>query len=108
MRTPGYSRCRSAAACVVVGALSTGVAPSQAAAAWLTPDCYPIDTVAPVVHTLTMSPTSVDVRTVGRLVTVTATATDASQPGKPVSGVRSIRVTLRDYVSTSPVESSLI
>jgi len=94
--------------CIVIGALCTGVAPTSAAAAWLTPACYPIDTVAPVVHTLTMSPTSVDVRTVGRLVTVTATATDASAPGKPVSGVRSIQITLFDYASTSPVASSQI
>src|SRR3954447_7431436 len=108
MRPQGYSRGRAAAACIVVAALCTGVAPSPAAAAWRTTDCYPIDTVAPVVHTLTMSPTSVDVRTVGRLVTVTATATDANAPGKPVSGVDSILVTLLDRSSTAPLASRLL
>jgi len=43
---------------------------------------------------LTIAPASVDVRASAKTITVTATASDASAPGQPVSGVSSIQVTV--------------
>jgi hypothetical protein len=67
-----------------------------AGAVWGTTGCNPVDSVPPLVTSLSMTPTTVDVRNGPKQIHVTATATDSSPPGQPVSGVSYLSALLYD------------
>jgi hypothetical protein len=65
-------------------------------AVWGTTGCYPVDTVPPVVSSVTMTPPAVDARNGAKNVHVTALATDSSPRNQPISGIASLTVQLWD------------
>jgi hypothetical protein len=95
---PEVSRRRTALiAAVTATPMLLVLAPGgTAAAVWGTSGCYAVDTVPPLVQSVTMTPTAIDTRTGAKKVHVTATATDSSPRNEPISGISSIAVQLWD------------